>query len=352
MDEEIVSTGGAGQDQSSGVEESGVMDFDSASDKLAADMFPERNTDSAQDNDSEVDGAIDAAVDGAEISAEPEVDAAAPQDEEIEPVPKTWPKEMHEHWGKTPKEVRDYWNTREKQMLDGLEQYKNEASFGKQMRDVITPYAAMIQAQGVDAPKAVQVLLNAHYKLSVSSPEQKSQYFQQLARQYGVDIGALGTNQDDGAQVADPRYTQLQEQLFQLQQYIQSQQQAVQQSEAERISKEVNSFAEDAAHPYFNDVADDMIPFIRSGISLQEAYDKAVWANPVTRAKEQARILQEQQAESKRKAQEAVEAAKKATSANIRNRDTRRTPTEQDRGTMRNLDSVMRDVMREIKQTH
>lgn len=321
-------------------------DFDSASDQLASDMFPESNR---EPESTESEAIVDQPAD---VEQETATETTPEQTEEIEPAPKTWPTEMHEHWAKTPKEVRDYWAVREKQMLDGLEQYKEHAGFGKQMRDAVTPYAAMIQAQGVDAAGAVKALLGAHYKLSVSPPTQKAQYFAQLAQQYGIDIGSMHQGQEEQQQ-ADPVVRQLQDQLHELQQHIQGQTQSALQSEQKRIASEVNAFASDAAHPYFDDVADDMIPFLNAGVSLQDAYEKAVWANPMTRAKEQARVLQDQQAESKRKAQEAAEAAKKATSTNIRSRDTRRTPTEPNRATMRDLDSVMRESMRELKtRTH
>lgn len=325
------------------------FDMDQASDQLAGDLFGDsRAVESADD-------AINETVETTHVDETTAVSVKEAQTtepaEEAEPAPKTWPKEMHEHWGKTPREVREYWNLREKQMLDGLEQYKGDANYGKQMRDAITPYMALIQAQGIDAPKAVQTLLNAHYKLSVSSPSQKQQYLQYIARQYGISTDRLG-QPAEGQPAADPRYQQLQDQLHLLQQHIQGQQQAATKHEQERIAGEVNAFASDKAHPYFDEVADEMVSFIRSGASLQDAYEKAVWANPVTRAKEQARVQQDQQAEAKRKAQEAAEAAKKAAAANIRSRDTRRTPTEQPRGTMRNLDSVMTEVMREIKQAH
>ena len=44
----------------------------------------------------------------------------------------------------------------------------------------------------------------------------------------------------------------------------------------------METFALDTkAHPYFDEVADDIIALLKTGASLQEAYDKAVWANPV-----------------------------------------------------------------------
>ena len=81
------------------------------------------------------------------------------------------------------------------------------------------------------------------------------------------------------------------------------------------------------------------------------AYEKAVWANPVTRQKEIERLNAEAEAARSKKAQEEAAKAKAATAANIRNRDTQRTPTEP-RATMRNLDDALRDSMREIRSRH
>jgi len=75
-------------------------------------------------------------------------------------------------------------------------------------------------------------------------------------------------------------------------------------------------------------VADDIVTFINAGLPLQDAYDRAVWANPVTRAKETERIRKEAENGFKDKAKQQGTAAKKASGVNIRSRDTGRAPTE------------------------
>ena len=311
------------------------FDVESVSDNLANDLFPS----SGENTTDTVDSAVDDAVVSEPATDEPVV--------ETKPAPKTWPKEMHEHWGKTPSEVQNYWETREKQMLDGLEQYKESAHFGKQMRDATAPFEAMIQSQGIDAPQAVKVLLGAHYKLTSGTPQEKSAYFQELARNYGVELG-----QQTEQQQVDPVVQQLQAKLNNIENFFKQSHQQQTAVERERVSKEVNSFASDAAHPYFDEVADDIVVMLKSGASLQDAYEKAVWANPTTRAKEMGRLQQEQADELRKKSLEKAEAARKASSVNIRNRDTRRTPTDSKRATMRNLDDALQESMREIRQTH
>ena len=317
--------------------ESEVQDFDieAKSDDLASDLFPASEREESEQ----------------ELSAEPESEPAPEVETEPEIVstaPKSWPKEMHDHWGKMPKEAQDYWTVREKQMLDGLEQYKGDAGFARQMKETLTPYMATINSLGVDAPTAIRSLLNADHQLRVGSPSQKAQYFQHLAKQYGVDLGGMSHESEPQA---DPRLTALQEELHNIKQVIQSGNQQQLDEQRNKIQNEVNSFASDPKHPYFDEVSDEIVALLKNGASLEDAYEKAVWANPVTRQKEMSRVQTEQQAALKSKAIAEAEAKKKAASVNLRNRDSQRTPTGP-RATMTGLDSALRETMREIKSRH
>jgi hypothetical protein len=323
---------------SSPVESEGI-DIESTSNDLAADLFPDHEP----SNEPEPEQSAQPEAEPGSV-AEPE-----PEPEIVSTAPKSWPKEMHDHWGKMPKEAQDYWTIREKQMLDGLEQYKGDAGYGKQMKEAITPYMALIQAQGIDPPQAVQTLLNAHYKLSVSNPTQKAEYFQSLARQYGVDLG--GMQSQEGQQQVDPMVRQLQDELHNIKQVIQSGNQQQLDAERNKIQNEVNAFASDPKHAYFDEVSEEIVALLKNGATLEDAYEKAVWANPVTRQKEMSRVQTEQQAALKAKAIAEAEAKKKAASVNLRNRDSQRTPTGP-RATMSGLDSALRETMREIKSRH
>jgi len=258
----------------------------------------------------------------------------------IRAVPKSWPKEMHEHWAKTDPKVQEYWETREKQMLDGLEQYKGDAGFGKQLRDVVTPYNAMLQAQGVDAPKAVQFLLNAHYQLTNSQPAERTAHFVRLAKQYGIDLSTVKTDETS----ADPKVKALEDRVNQLHNTLTTREQAALTEAKARVAKDVEAFASDPSHPYFDEVADDIVAMLNAGFELKDAYEKAVWANPVTRQKEMVRIQTENETKLREKAKAEADKAKKASSSNVRSRDTQKAPTEP-KGSM---EDTMRETLREI----
>ena len=338
MSEEAVIEAIADSSQAEFSESEGI-DVDSVSNDLAADLFPSSEREATTESEPEL----------SEEQPEQQEQQAQPEPEPASPPPKTWPKEMHDHWGKTPKEVQDYWNTREKQMLDGLEQYRGDATFAKQIKETLNPYMATINALGVDAPTAIRSLLNADHQLRVGSPSQKAQYLQHLAKQYGVDLSGIG--QQEGQAPVDPRLQQLQDELHGLKQIIQTGNQQQLDEQRQKIQNEVNLFASDPKHPYFDEVSDEIVALLKSGATLEDAYEKAVWANPVTRQKEMTRLQTEQQAALKAKAIAEAEAKKKAASVNLRNRDSQRTPTGP-RATMSGLDSALRETMREIKSRH
>lgn len=254
----------------------------------------------------------------------------AEESDDEEPVatreaPKSWAKEQHEVWAKLPPEAQDYIEHREKQMLEGIEEYKEYAQYGRALNNVISPYQAMFDQAGIDIGTGVQYLLNAQYKLQTGTPEQRKMELTRIAQQYGVKLGESGENTDEAL---DPRLVEMQNTINQLQEMVKGNQEQTLTATRQRTAQEVDAFANDGSHPYFDEVADEIALQIKLGKSLQDAYDVAVYANPVTRAKEIARIQTENAAKLKEKRQQEVAKAKKATASNVRTIDTTRTPTE------------------------
>lgn len=322
--------------------EEGESQFDmtAALDEVAADLGltgepsgPEVEFDGDDDTYSDDDDAPNQEV---EEEAKPAVEA--------KPAPKSWQKDRHESWAKIDSETQEYIELREKQMLDGIEQYKNDASFGRSMMAAVTPYKAMLAAQGLDETKAVQTLLNAHYRLTNGSSNDKANYFSQLAQHYGLDIGSMTSDQTN----VDPTIKTMQDRLEQMSSVIEQGRLESKQATSVKITNLVNDFASDDKHPYFDEVADDIVAMIKAGETLESAYEKAVWANGVTRQKEISRIQAENEAAVRAKLKSEASTAKKATSTNINARDTKRSPTES-AGTMQNLDGSLRETLRAIK---
>lgn len=231
--------------------------------------------------------------------------------------PKTWRPEATAKWATLPPEVQQEVLKREADMFRGLEMYKADAATGKSVQQILAPYMPMLQAAGLNPLQQIDGLMKAHHLLATGTPEQKQMLFQRLAQDYGVTLQPPGE-----APFVDPSVAALQTEISTLKSQINARSQREEAAVRETLQKELETFAADPAHQYFDEVATDIAGLLRSGAAkdLADAYEKAVWANPVTRAKEQSRLTAE--AEAKRAADEAkrVEEARKATSANVRSR--------------------------------
>ncbi len=309
------------------------FDVEAAASQIGSDLFGQVEDD---DTPAEVTENVTDEPTLDEIGQEAQ-DTAENGQVELRPAPKSWPKEMHEYWSKTDPKVQEYWETREKQMLDGLDGYKTHAGLGKSLSEVAQPYQQYLDQAGVDLPKAVSYLLSAHVRLTQGTLEQRKAAYLDLGRN-------LGFGQDAGISQVDPHVAAAYQAAQEAQNLVRGWQ--TQQTEQLKQQKfaEVEEFAKDK--PYFDEIADDIIVFINNGMALQDAYDRAMWANPVTRAKEQERLRKESVDAARKANLDKANAAKKASSINIRSRDTGKVPTEP-HGSM---DDTLKKTLEKIRE--
>lgn len=181
------------------------------------------------------------------------------------------------------------------------------------LQGVIQQFGDYLGQVGVTADQAVSTLLQTEYGLRNGTPDQKQQILSNLAQQYGVELGM-----PQGASQADQTINRLQAQIQELQSQIQGFSAQQQQQQSQTIEQQISEFQSAKSdhgkplHPHFEAVQEDMAKLITGGYAtdLKEAYDKAVWANPETRAK----LLADQSAakakENDAKAKRAKEAGK------------------------------------------
>lgn len=335
-------------------EATGGINIEQASADMAADILG--GDAPAKDDDAALDTAVDTAAAMASDKGNGK-DAHATTDAiEALPVPQSWKKEMHEHWGKMPREAQAYYLEREKQMLDGITGYKTDAEFARPLKGVFAKYQDLLESQGLQAPQALDFLFNAHRQLSMGTPEQRMAYLERVAKTYGLTLPKAGVVTRPDGSVEQPAQTPPEvkaaiERMERIEAALSQEQAARLEAARAKAAADVEAFASDPKHPLFDECAEDIAKLIKAGETLESAYEKAVWANPVTRAKELARIQQADAAAAAEKAKEAARAAKKATSTNVRGRDTTRSPTES-MATIANMDEVLRETMDEIKARH
>jgi hypothetical protein len=203
----------------------------------------------------------------------------------------------------TPEEIRLLTQEAERRENDfhkGVSEFKTHSERAKAYDQVIAPYQAHLQKLGVDAPTAISALMRADYTLRNGDPATKAQYFQQLAREYGIDL-------NQPVPQVDPNTQYLMQQLNELRQSQQMWQNQIQQQEQMRANQELQSFAT-AEKPHFDAVRNDMADLLETGKAkdLNEAYEMAVWMRSDIRQS----LIEQQRVEAQRKAIEAAQAQK------------------------------------------
>lgn len=128
-------------------------------------------------------------------------------------------------------------------------------------------------------------------------------FLQKIAQQLGVDPRQFQTGDNGGqpaheAQQGDPVIAQLQATVQQLQGQLQRVEQQPALAQNAQIDRDINAFAADPAHPYYQDVKIAMqailaVPGLVTAEHgqeiLKQAYDQACWANPQIRQTLQAK---------------------------------------------------------------
>ena len=305
-------------------------DFDvtSAVDSISADLFGGEEASPVEvvgDDLPELadDGATAEPTEGGEEPAETPA-PSEPADKETPPPepqlapPKTWRPEAAAKWQALPPEVQREVLKREDDIFRGIESYKADAEVGKSVQRILSPYMPMLQAAGLSPLDQVDGLMKAHHLLATGTPEQKSLLFQRLAQDYGVSLENLSGEPS----FVDPQVAALQSQLAGLQSRLMEREAREANAARQALQEELNTFASDPAHQYFDEVAGDIAALLRAGAasSLADAYEKAVWTNPATRAKEQARLTAESEASKAAEAKRKIEEARKASSVNVTTR--------------------------------
>lgn len=236
---------------------------------------------------------------------------------EIEPPPAALSAAAKAQWANLPPDVRQDLIKREADIHKQFTTQDEERKFAKEMREVVTPYMAIIQAEGGTPSGAVRDLLNTAYQLRTGNPMQKAALLHQVAQQYGVDLNAYQPGR------IDPNLAFMQNQFQQIQQSVNPdaiKKQLREEMEMDRINSEIEAFKANPKNTHFEQVKTRMGSLLDSGAAkdLQDAYDQACWADPTIRSTLQQAQLAEQAAkrkaenESKRKAGASVNGSQTA----------------------------------------
>lgn len=249
-------------------------------------------------------------------------EAVAPEAPEtvVKKAPSGWKTEAKAAWDTLPPHVQDDVLRREEDFHKGIEGYKQHADIGRRMEAAYRPFEATMRSLNVSPEVAVGELLKADHQLRFSSPEEKGALIAKLIGDYRIDPNHVfghfqkpQTHEDPGMQKLYDELSAIKNWKGQFEQQQQNWQQSQKDQELAALNSEVAKFSD--GKEYFQSVESEMVsllPALRAANPaashqevLQMAYDRAIYANPQTRAALLAKQQADLQAEAAKKAKQA-----------------------------------------------
>ena len=238
---------------------------------------------------------------------------AAPKPLDINTLPETWKPALGAKFAALDPEVKAEIHRREGDIFKGIEQWRQAANVGERYHKAAEPFLPALRVANIDPIEHVATLMSAHHTLSVGTPQAKLDMFKRIGREYGLDLAKvvdMPAAGDDSPYVS-PEVLALREKVEAIESRESAQRAAEQSARMQEVARAVDRFSSDPARVHFVDVYQQMIPLVKAGVSLEDAYEQAVWANPGTRAKEIAK-LDAAKAEASRVQREAEDARARA----------------------------------------
>lgn len=246
----------------------------------------------------------------------PEIQVKAPKEVKKEPAiapHNNFPAEIKSEWSKLDPKVQAALLKREADFEKIASTMDEERSFAKEMQKTILPYMPLINSSQSTPAKAVTELFNYAHILQTGSPQAKGQLLWQLAQRWNADMRANPQVQQQPQyqlQNLQQELQQAKEQLAKLPETIKQQQEKAQ------LQAVIDAFAADPKNAHYEKVKPVMAALLTSGQAkdMQDAYDKACFADPEIRS---VRLAEEEKAKEAKRIAEAKAKADKARNASV-----------------------------------
>lgn len=281
----------------------------------------------------------------AEKAAAAAAQTPAPPPGQTDPnaLPKTWKQspELQAKWAATDPLIKEEVARREEAMFKGLGAYKADAEVGRLAKSWVEPHLPLLRAHNVDPGKLIPDLLNYHKTLALGSPAARLQTLRSIAESYGITADELAAE----APYEPPEVKALRlenQRLNSLHTQTVEQQRA---ATTQMLERQLDTFVKDPANEHIQIVMADMLPFVKDGMELKDAYERALWVNPVTRAKLQAAEAEKAAATRAKEEAARVAAVRKATAANVNTSSRSGTAT----GTVGSMEDTLNETLASIK---
>ncbi len=260
--------------------------------------------------------------------------------------PSGWRANAKAKWDSIDPEIRAEIKKREQDAMNGANALKDRASQYDEIEQVMQPYQAIIQAEGGTPATVVNEMLRSAYILRQGDMSQKVEMVGRLAHQYGF-LNELRTMLVQGVMPQQPAGLTPQQVEQMVEQRLQERESNNATSTNQQAIVDFQSATnEDGSlkYPYFDNVRHLMANVFETSagdMTLEEAYERAIWADPETRA-----VLQQQSA-AEDQAKARVEKAKKADTVNLRKRASHDSQQPKPTGS---IDDTLNETMEEIRR--
>jgi len=209
-----------------------------------------------------------------------------------EVAPQDWSDAEKQAYGKLPKDAQTQVMRLYKSFQRGYTQksqlLSEKAKFADQLEPILAPFAGDLAREGINAAQGIERLVQLH-GFARTNPVEYAKWFMQQA---GIKPDQLGITQPAGTQAdpafVDPEIAALKQQINQLTGWRDQQQRSAivshQNHVAQTLAGFVNARSEtgEPKHPHYEQVKVQIAALLRTdpNMSLEEAYDQAVWASP------------------------------------------------------------------------
>lgn len=231
-----------------------------------------------------------------------------------------------------PPALQEYISQRDKESHDAITRAGQQVKAYEPIREVIEQYGDTFQRNGLQPHEGIASMMAVHNMLEQNAPAA----IKEIAKAYGVNLSG---ETEQNANPENARVAELEAKLAKVESHLTAQQRQQLNAENAALAREIADFAKDK--PHFESVRKVMAGLMSSGAAetMQDAYDKAIYADPTIRQSLQ--VDAQKANEEKRKAEEAerVKAAKKAAGVNVKS-----SPGQTN--TAKTLDDDLREIAR------
>lgn len=249
-------------------------------------------------------------------------------------APQSWKPAVREKWSALPPEVQEEVQRREGEVARVLSETAQARRVAENLERVVGPYRPLLGPG--DPLQAVGGLLQTFTTLRTGTASEKAAITGNIIRNFGIDVKALAADLN-GQAPAPPQQSEYRDpRVDQIAAYIQQQEHARVQQEHARVQQvhhETNSWVDQQEFGQDQGVKHRMGVLLQSAadmglpLTLEQAYDEAIWAAPSVREA----LLQRQAAKSTATANAATQRAK-AASVSVRSQPVIAPEVEEDGG--------------------